>query len=151
MMRSPRAGHTMFSEFVFMTAIRRRSQKLLSIRESTKPFLHDSLAARYRSRTLNRTSRSAASCRLLNPHIMSFMTSQAPVGLKALSHKIPLPRQPSCSFSVLARLYAPRSRVNTSKEKAAKEKARRKKKKHSTFKQYDLREAEQFSLCDAIR
>ena len=55
------------------------------------------------------------------------------------------------SLSAAAPLYAPRSGANQSKEKAAKEKAKKRKKKHNMYKQYDLREAEQFSLCDAIR
>ena len=55
------------------------------------------------------------------------------------------------SFSALAPLYAPRSGANLSKEKAAKEKAKKRKKKHAMYKQYDLRQAEQFTLCDAIR
>lgn len=38
-----------------------------------------------------------------------------------------------------------------SKEKAAKEKAKKRRKKHTMYRQYDLREAEQFTLCDAIR
>ena len=55
------------------------------------------------------------------------------------------------SFSALAPLYAPKSGANVSKEKAAKEKAKKRRKKHTMYKQYDLREAEQFTLCDAIR
>jgi hypothetical protein len=55
------------------------------------------------------------------------------------------------TFSVVAPYYAPRSGANLSKEKAAKEKAKKRKKKHTMYKQYDLREAEQFTLCDAIR
>jgi len=54
-------------------------------------------------------------------------------------------------FSALAPLYAPRSGTKQSKEKAAKEKAKKRKKKHTLYKQYDLKEAEQFTLCDAIR
>ena len=54
-------------------------------------------------------------------------------------------------FSAIAPLYAPRSGANLSKEKAAKEKAKKRKKKHTMYKQYDLREAEQFTLCDAMR
>lgn len=55
------------------------------------------------------------------------------------------------SFSIRAPQYAPRSGANLSKEKAAKEKAKKRRKKHTMYKQYDLKEAEQFSLCDAIR
>lgn len=37
------------------------------------------------------------------------------------------------------------------KAKAAKVKAKLKRKKHPTYRVYDVREAEQFSLCDAMR
>ena len=55
------------------------------------------------------------------------------------------------SFSALASLYAPRNAAKPSKEKLAKEKAKRKKKKHVNYRQYNLKEAEQFTLCDAMR
>lgn len=47
-------------------------------------------------------------------------------------------------------LLAPRG-SGANKEKLAKEKAKKKKKKHTMYKQYDLKEAEQFALCDAMR
>ena len=55
------------------------------------------------------------------------------------------------SFSTWQPLQVRRSGANLSKEKAAKEKAKKRRKKHTMYKQYDLKEAEQFSLCDAIR
>ena len=54
-------------------------------------------------------------------------------------------------FSTIPPLYAPRPGTTQSKEKAAKEKAKKKRKKHTMYKQFDLKEAEQFALCDAIR
>ena len=41
------------------------------------------------------------------------------------------------------------ARVN--KEKKALEKAKKKKRKHIFYKQHDLKEVEQFALCDAMR
>lgn len=54
------------------------------------------------------------------------------------------------SFSSVPALFAPRQGAG-SKDKAAKEKAKRRKKKHQMYKQYDLNEMEQFTLCEAIR
>ena len=74
-----------------------------------------------------------------------------PLCLGAFAKPSTLSRSCLRSFSVLAPLYAPRSGANLSKEKAAKEKAKKRKKKHTMYKQFDLREVEQFTLCDAIR
>lgn len=57
------------------------------------------------------------------------------------------PRTTTRSFSVLPHLQA--QKIN--KEKAAKEKAKKKRRKHPGYKQYDLKEMEQFTLCDAMR
>ncbi|KAG9769603.1 Large ribosomal subunit protein uL1m [Exophiala dermatitidis] len=53
-------------------------------------------------------------------------------------------------FSSVPVLFAPRQ-GGAGKDKAAKEKAKRRKKKHQMYKQYDLKEMEQFTLCDAMR
>ena len=54
-------------------------------------------------------------------------------------------------FSAFSPHLAQRSGANTSKEKAAKEKAKKRRKKYTMYKQHDLREIEQFTLCDAMR
>lgn len=74
-----------------------------------------------------------------------------PVCLGAIARPSMFSKSCLRAFSALAPLYAPRSGANLSKEKAAKEKAKKRKKKHTMYKQYDLRDAEQFTLCDAIR
>ncbi|KIV93052.1 ribosomal protein L1 [Exophiala mesophila] len=66
-----------------------------------------------------------------------------------LSPLLSAPRSTIRSFSTVPTLWAPRT--SASKEKAMKEKAKRRRKKHSTFVQYDLRQMEQFSLCEAMR
>lgn len=53
------------------------------------------------------------------------------------------------SFSSIPVLFAPRSSSKDNKQ--AKEKARRRKKKHQMYKQYDLKEIQQFTLCEAMR
>ncbi|EXJ91953.1 hypothetical protein A1O3_00503 [Capronia epimyces CBS 606.96] len=60
------------------------------------------------------------------------------------------PRTGCRSFSSVPILFAPRQ-GGGSKDKAAKEKAKRRKKKHQMYKQYDLKEMEQFTLCEAMR
>lgn len=56
----------------------------------------------------------------------------------------------ACSFSSVPALFAPpKSGVN--KDKAAKERLKRRQKKHPKYKQHDVREVEQFALCDAVR
>jgi large subunit ribosomal protein L1 len=74
-----------------------------------------------------------------------------PIYLGALAKPSTFSKSCIRPFSTIAPLYAPRSGANLSKEKAAKEKAKKRKKKHTMYKQYDLREAEQFTLCDAMR
>ena len=54
------------------------------------------------------------------------------------------------SFSSAPSLFAS-SKSNSSKEKALKEKQKRRRKRHATFKQHDLKEVDQFALCDAMR
>ncbi|KAK7902243.1 hypothetical protein LTR67_001887 [Exophiala xenobiotica] len=58
-----------------------------------------------------------------------------------------LPRVQARTFSSIPVLFAPRS----AKDKQAAVKAKKKKKKHQMFKQYDLREMQQFTLCEAMR
>ncbi|KIW57807.1 ribosomal protein L1 [Exophiala xenobiotica] len=58
-----------------------------------------------------------------------------------------LPRVPARTFSSIPVLFAPRS----AKDKQAVAKAKKRKKKHQMFKQYDLREMQQFTLCEAMR
>lgn len=60
------------------------------------------------------------------------------------------PRIVARHFSFSPAALAPRQ-GGQNKEKLAKEKARKKRKKHAMYKQYDLKELEQFSLCDAMR
>jgi hypothetical protein len=81
------------------------------------------------------------------------MTSMAttPISLGSVIRHSTLSKSCLRSFSAWAPLHAPRSGANLSKEKAVKEKAKKRRKKHTMYKQYDLKEAEQFSLCDAIR
>lgn len=57
----------------------------------------------------------------------------------------------SAFFCPMLQTRSASNRPVSSKEKAARDKAKKKKKKHSMFKQYDLKDAEQFSLCDAMR
>ncbi|KIX09339.1 ribosomal protein L1 [Rhinocladiella mackenziei CBS 650.93] len=59
-----------------------------------------------------------------------------------------LPTTTCRSFSSVPVLFAPRQ---SSAAKAAKEKAKRKKKKYQFYKQYDLKEMQQFTLCEAMR
>lgn len=58
-------------------------------------------------------------------------------------------RIPSRQFSAVPRLQAMNSAVN--REKLQKERLKKRAKKRTTFRQYDLKEAQQFALCDAMR
>lgn len=58
-------------------------------------------------------------------------------------------KTPTRSFSSIPVLFAPRG--TSAKGKQAKEKMRRRKKKHQFYKQYDLKEMQQFTLCEAMR
>ncbi|KAI1615640.1 50S ribosomal protein L1 [Exophiala viscosa] len=53
------------------------------------------------------------------------------------------------SFSSIPVLFAPRG--GSGKDKSTKEKMKRRKKKHQFYKQYDLKEMQQFTLCEAMR
>lgn len=53
------------------------------------------------------------------------------------------------TFARLAQ--APRKGSDRDKAKAAKQKMKLQRKKHPYYKQYNLREAERFALCDAMR
>lgn len=63
----------------------------------------------------------------------------------------PLTRTPATtrSFSSVPVLFA--ARPVSAKDRAAKDKARKRKKKHRAYKQYDLKEMQQFTLCEAMR
>ncbi len=71
--------------------------------------------------------------------------------LRSIIRSEPLTKSFLRPFSTLPLLYAPQTGSKGNKEKAAKEKAKKKRKKYTVYKQHDLREAEQFALCDAIR
>lgn len=60
------------------------------------------------------------------------------------------PRIASRSFSSIPVLFAPRHGTSA-KDKLAKEKAKRRRKKHQAYKQYDMKEMQQFTLCEAMR
>ncbi|KIW45905.1 ribosomal protein L1 [Exophiala oligosperma] len=64
-----------------------------------------------------------------------------------LSSFTSLPKTATRSFSSVPILFAPRS----SKDKAAAAKAKKRKKRHQTFRQYDLKDMQQFTLCEAMR
>lgn len=67
-----------------------------------------------------------------------------------LSPFLSVSRSATRSFSTAPALLAA-PRVLSGKDKALKEKQKRRRKKHSNFVQYDMKQMEQFSLCEAMR